>query len=70
VTLMSSLTRSGSSTPGSSTTILSLPWRWMSGSETPKVLMRLSIVSRAWLTDWSRRNWATRGLSVSWPGRR
>ena len=56
MTLIRSLTRSGSSTPGSSTTIRSFPWRWMSGSATPNWSMRFRIVSRVWATAWSSRN--------------
>ena len=35
-------------TPGSSTTIV-LPWRWISGSATPRPSTRLRMISMAWL---------------------
>src|SRR5450756_1138224 len=50
---MISLTRLGSSTPGISTTMRSVPCRWMTGSATPRASTRLRIVSTAWRVAWS-----------------
>ena len=48
--LISRRTRSGSSTPGSSTMMRWFEAAWMIGSATPNSLMRLSIVCFAWVT--------------------
>ena len=54
VFLISRRTRSGSSTPGSSTMIRWFDASWMIGSATPNSLMRLSIVCLAWVTARAR----------------
>ncbi len=64
---MISLTRVGSSTPGSWMRMrsLSIPWRWITGSETPNWSTRLRIVSSAWRTARSRMFLSMFGLKAN-----